>query len=468
MARLSMYLLGPFRATLDGEPVTSFKYDHVRALLAYLAVEADRPHRRERLAGLLWPEQPDPLALSNLRYALYHLRRAIGDHEATPPFLLTSRETLQFNTASDHWLDIAAFEEQVAETQRSVADQKDLQSAIALYRGRFMEGFSLGDSPLFEEWLLFKQEHIDRQMLSALHRLTQIHAARGEYKRAEPYARRLLALEPWDEEAHRQLMRLLALSGRRSAALAQYETCRRLLAEELGVEPSNETTALYEQIRDGLLSGGVIATPAPPLPSTPAPFVARARELAKLNSFLDLALAGQGRVAFVTGDAGSGKTVLIGEFARRAMAAHRNLIVAGGKCNAHAGIGDPYLPFREVLQMLTGDIEARRASGAITAEHARRLWAVFPDAVQALANEGLDLIDRFLPGEALALRAEAFAPGDAAWRTRLEELAKRKEARADLADSPQADLFEQVTQVLQTLARRNPLILVLDDLQWAD
>jgi tetratricopeptide (TPR) repeat protein len=344
-----------------------------------------------------------------------------------------------------------------------------------------MEGFSLGDSPLFEEWLLFKQEHIGRQMLSALHCLTQIHAARGEYERAEPYARRLLALEPWDEEAHRQLMRLLALSGRRSAALSQYEICRRLLAEELGAEPADETTALYERIRDGLFPDKVtrrqgdkeisphLPVPlSPPLPISPSPFVARERELAKLGRFLETALAGQGRVVFVTGDAGSGKTVLVGEFARRAMARHGDMVVAGGKCNTHAGIGDLYLPFREVLQMLTGDIEARRASGAIAAEHARRLWAVFPDAVQALANEGPDLMDRFLPGEALALRAEAFAPGDATWRIRLEELAKRQEARADPADSSQTDLFDQVTRVLQALARQHPLILVLDDLQWAD
>jgi len=109
MAHLSLSLLGPFQVTLDGQPVTGFKSNKIRALLAYLAVEADRTHRREVLAGLLWPDWPDRDALSNLRYALSNLRRVIGDRQAEPPFLLVTRDTLQFNTASDCWLDVAAF-----------------------------------------------------------------------------------------------------------------------------------------------------------------------------------------------------------------------------------------------------------------------------------------------------------------------------------------------------------------------
>ena len=130
MAHLSLSLLGPFQVTLDGQPVTSFKSNKVRALLAYLAVEADRPHRREVLAGLLWPDWPDRDALSNLRYALSNLRRVIGDRTAEPPFLLITRDTLQFNTASDHSLDVADFERQIADSQQQIANQKDLQSAI--------------------------------------------------------------------------------------------------------------------------------------------------------------------------------------------------------------------------------------------------------------------------------------------------------------------------------------------------
>ncbi len=476
MAHLRLSLMGPFQVTLDGQAISGFKSTKVRALLAYLAIEADRPQPRDALAGLLWPQRPDRDARNNLRTALANLRQVIGDRTAAPPFLLITRDTIQFNGASDYDLDVQTFErylvgEKSANRQISEPAIENLKSAIALYRGGFLEGFYAG-SAAFEEWALLKREQLHRQMMTALRRLAAHYEQRGEYEQAQPYAQRQLELESWDEQAHRQLMRLLALSGQRSAALAQYQTCRRLLAEELGVGPADETTALYEQIRDqglGIRDKGLEGRePLIPRPSSLVPFVARDRELAKLDAFLETALAGQGRVVFVTGDAGSGKTALVSEFTRCAMETHGDVVVAGGKCSAHAGIGDPYLPFREVLQMLTGDIEAQRASGAITAEHAHRLWALLPVAAQALVEVGPSLIDRLVPGETLVLRAQAFAAGGAAWQARLEELAKHKGARTDLADSLQADLFEQVTQVLQALACQNPLILVLDDLQWAD
>jgi predicted ATPase/DNA-binding SARP family transcriptional activator/predicted negative regulator of RcsB-dependent stress response len=474
--------------------LTSFESNKVRALLAYLAVEADQPHPRDALTGLLWPHRSDRDALSNLRYALYNVRNVLGDRQADRPFFVITRQKLQFNRASDHSLDVATFQDQVAglatdsriEGVTELSTQPDrrraLQSAVSLYRGPFLHGFSLDDSPAFEEWVVFKREQINRQMIVALRLLAEYEEQSRNYEEARRCVRRHLELEPWDEGAHRHLMRLLVLDGRRNAALSQYEICRRLLADELGVEPTDRTTALYEQIRVGVLNRGAILTAAPqhssspsrpesspPLPpSTPTPFVARERELEKLDRFLHLALADRGRVVFVTGDAGSGKTTLIDEFTQWAMASNEDLIVAGGRCCTQVGIGDPYLPFREILQMLTGDVEARRASGGITAEHARRLWAGFPEAVRALASEGPDLVDRLLPGEALALRVEAFAPADAPWRTELEALAELREARADRAAPTQSDLFGQVTRVLQTLARQHPLILVLDDLQWAD
>ncbi len=269
MACLSLFVLGPLQATLDGEPVTDFKSDKVRALLAYLAVEADQPHRREALAGLLWPEWPDREARSNLRYALSNLRRAIGDRDAVPPFLLITRETLQFNTDSEHWLDVAAFTD-----LRGLQDISDLEQAMAWYRGSFLEGFSVGDAAPFEEWALLKKEQLSRQILETLHGLAAIHEEHGEYEQARPYARRQVELEPWNEEAHQQLMRVLALGGQRSAALAQYQSCSRLLADELGVEPARETVTLYESIRDGTLLPAApvtMATEEAPAPGE-APF----------------------------------------------------------------------------------------------------------------------------------------------------------------------------------------------------
>ncbi len=256
MARLSIRLLGPLQIKLAGEPADDFESDKVRALLAYLAVEADRPHRRDVLAALLWPDWPDRAARKNLRNALSNLRQAIGDRtssgdrHATPPFLLITRDTIQFNAASNHWLDVRAFTAAVEAEPPAVPH---LEEALALYRGSFLEGFFLRDSAPFDDWSLLVRERLQRQALAALRQLAGHYESRGDYEQARAFAWRQVELEPWREEAHQRLMRLLALSGQRGAALAQYETCQRVLAEELGVEPAEETTELYEQIRDGEL-----------------------------------------------------------------------------------------------------------------------------------------------------------------------------------------------------------------------
>jgi DNA-binding SARP family transcriptional activator len=493
MPHLTLALLGGFQVELDGRPVTGFKSNKVRALLAYLAVEADRPHRREMLAGLLWPDRPDRDALNNLRYSLANLRKTLDDRSSATPFLLIDRNTVQFNRASDAWLDadqllgrIAAARGPHAASDLSPPAIADLQSALALYRGSLLESFSAGDAGPFEEWLLLRREQIAQQVARALASLAATFEARGDYAQAQALARRHVALEPWNEDAHRALMRALALNGQRSAALHQFQACRGILAEELGVEPAEETVALFEAIRQGgwvdkeignypggtrkqgMPAGGTrgATRPAPPL-------VARESQLSRLDQALAAALAGAGRVMFVAGEAGSGKTALLGEFTRRAMQSHAGLLVAHGACDAATGVGDPYLPFREILQLLTGDIEPKRAGAALTLEHARRLWTASPDAIQALATHGPDLIDTFVPGASLELRAQAFAGQSqrgAAWQTRLAQ--RVQAAAANSLDVRQAlqvtDIFQQVTRVIQDLARQHPLVLVLDDLQWAD
>ena len=270
MARLTVSALGPFAVVLDDQPITHLVTGKVRALLAYLAVEASYPeghlrraHRREVLAGLLWPEWPERSARTNLRNALSNLRKAIGDRDASPPFLLVTRETIQFNAEGDCRVDVAAFRALVEGAPGGQAAISALEEAVGLYRGPFLEGFSVPDSPPFDDWVLGVRERLEHQFSTALQQLVREYEHLGQHERASEIARRRVALAPWQESAHQDLMRLLAQAGQRGAALAQYEACRRALREELDVAPGEETVRLYERIRDGELG------PAPPPTSPP-------------------------------------------------------------------------------------------------------------------------------------------------------------------------------------------------------
>lgn len=314
-------MLGSFRATLDGQRITGFESNKVRGLLAYLAVESDRPHARETLAGLLWSDFPNAVALRNLRLALSNLRQAIGDHRAEPPFLLIMRDTIQFNAASDHDLDIRKW--QMADSQWHKADAeespvRDMPYAIRhTPSARFLDGFSCGSAP-FEEWLLLKREQIGQQILRTLRDLSARCEEHGEYEPAQTYARKQLELEPWDEQAHQQLMRMLSYGGQRSNALAQYETCRRLLKQELNIEPSHETTALYESIRDGQLAKAK-TVPLDNLPTPLTSFIGRQNEMAEVKRLLT-----KTRLLTLTGAGGCGKTRLALQVARD-LRGHRDL-----------------------------------------------------------------------------------------------------------------------------------------------
>jgi adenylate cyclase len=199
-----------------------------------------------------------------------------------------------------------------------------------------------------------------------------------------------------------------------------------------------------------------------------ATFVDREQELSRLESFLDRALDGQGQICFVTGEAGSGKTALLTEFARRAQTQHADLVVAVGDCNAQTGVGDPYLPFREILALLTGDVEAKLAAEAITEENAQRLRNCLRVSGQALVDLGPELIELFVPAVGLATRAATFLAGKAGWLEKLQDLAERTPHGYADYELEQRHIFEQYTNVLRVMAARQPLMLILDDLHWSD
>jgi DNA-binding SARP family transcriptional activator/predicted ATPase len=498
-SRLALYLLGPPRIERDGAPIKVNRRKAI-ALVVYLAVTGER-QRRDTLVNLLWPEYDGPRGRAALRRTLYALKKALDGG-----WLEVDREVIGLSpgagpstgSGQSLWVDVVQFRRHLAEcethgyatSQACSACVTPLSEAVALVRGDFLSGFGLRDSFNFDDWQMLQAESLRRELSGALERLVGWHSAQHEFEPALVYARRRLGLDPLDEGTHRQLMRLYAWSGRRPAALRQYEECVAVLDEQLGVPPQEATRELFQAIQVGRVHpppeeggeqievsfaarglevrGGAPSFLEGEVAVDRPLFVARERELAQLGAFLDRALAGQGRVVFVTGEAGSGKTALVEEFALRAQEAHAELLVANGNCNAHTGVGDPYLPFREILELLTGDVEARWAAGAMTREQARRLWKTLPLTAQALVEGGRDLVDTFVPGPGLVKRAAACTPGGTDWLARLAELVERKVAAPVAPSMQQSDLFEQYTRVLQTLAQRGPLLLSVDDLQWAD
>jgi predicted ATPase len=308
MTSLSISLLGSFQVRLRDKPVTGFETAKERALLAFLAVGAGQPQQRAMLAEMLWPGRPEGAARANLRHALARVRRAIGDDEAEPPYLLATRETVQFNRAGDAWVDVSAFTELGSEGIRGDSPNTGfLEEAVELYRGEFLEGFSLRDSAEFEEWTTLMREKYRRQVSDVLSSLAGIYEKSGEYEIALRHARRQVELEPWDERANRQLIRLLAKTGQRGTAMTQFESSRQAMEEELGIEPEEETLALYELIRDSTRPFAASAPIHHNLPAPVTPFVGREEELLEIRErLLDPAC----RLLTVTGPGGIGKTRL--------------------------------------------------------------------------------------------------------------------------------------------------------------
>ncbi|UCG26073.1 MAG: AAA family ATPase, partial [Chloroflexota bacterium] len=342
MVGLALRLLGGLALSRDGQPLTGFKSQKGQALLCYLAVTG-QSHSRSALAGLLWPDIPEANARTNLRKVLTRLPEAISDH------LVVTRQTIGLNPDRPMWVDVVQLEAGLAPQ----AEVEVVRQAVALYEGDFLAGFSLWDAPTFDEWAGAQRARLRQGTLGALQRLTAHFAAQEAYDLAIDYGRQLLAIEPWQEETHRQLMRLLAMTGQRSAALDQYEACRQLLQEGLGLAPAPETEALYRAIQSGdfspatglgqlrrdslepamvvereaaeqALLDGLISQAEPPAfmadaagapaPERP-PIVNRERELARLQAALAETLAGRGGLVFLSGEAGAGKTALADEFA---------------------------------------------------------------------------------------------------------------------------------------------------------
>ncbi len=234
---LQLNLLGGFSAYLNDNAFINFRSDKIRALLTYLAVEANRSHRREVLATLFWEEMTDSVAKRNLRQSLYRLKQSVGLPDG---WLVMTRQTVMLDGACVQ-SDIGRFQHLIQTNQ--------LAEAVKLYQGEFLQGLTLKDSNGFTEWQVIQREAAHQQMVLALYTLAENYLAAQDYERAQAMAQRQLTLEAWSEGAHRQAMRAYAQSGQRTLALAQFERCREILQRELGVGVSAETALLLQQIQ---------------------------------------------------------------------------------------------------------------------------------------------------------------------------------------------------------------------------
>jgi predicted ATPase/DNA-binding SARP family transcriptional activator/DNA-binding NarL/FixJ family response regulator len=300
---LEVFTLGTLQIHRSGLPLADFPTRKVEALLVYLAC-IGRSAPREQLAELLWDDRTQAQSLTNLRSTLSRL------NEQVAPFLLITRKDVSIQPQAKVWVDSVELSTTLQSTKRplSMSTAKRLEQALTLYKGDFLAGFYLNESRGFEDWQLAERERLRVGVMEALSQLVTFYLEQGHFEAGLAHASRLLELDPLREEMHRHMMIVLAGTGQRSAALAQYDACRRILTEAFGVEPEAETTTLYHQIR-----AGAFVPPTIPLKTTlhipvqPMPFIGRETELAQLESYLDDSTC---RLLTLIGPGGVGKTRL--------------------------------------------------------------------------------------------------------------------------------------------------------------
>jgi DNA-binding SARP family transcriptional activator len=406
MIRLGLRLLGGFLLQADARP-RPLPARKAQALLAYLAVRAGRAHARDTLTGLLWGDVRERQARQSLRQAMVRLRRALAGR---PRALVVQGDTVMLDARALE-CDVAAFERAI---RRGTPEA--LEQAMALYRGPLLDGVHVA-APAWEEWLQSERARLGELALEALRRLVEHHLQRGRLEASTLAATRALALDPLQEDMHRALMRLHVRQGRRPAALRQYQTCVAVLQKELGVEPEAATKRLYLEVLQ------TAAAPArrtgSPLPAADTPLVGRDAEVERLRQRLSAAVRGQGGVLLVTGEAGIGKSRLLHELTAAALARGARVLVG------RAFESEQILPFRPWVEALRQALALLRDAPGGPSPRRGELARVFPE----LSGDG------------------APPPITAAGHLRL---------------------FESLDGVIAELARAQPLVVLLEDVQWAD
>ena len=417
---LRLNFLGPPTVYLDDQPV-HFPTRKALALLVYL-VTTGEPQRRETVTALLWPNSPEYQGRAVLRNTLTYLRQALNGH----PSLIITRESVHFLGEAEVMLDLRVVS---AAAERLSSDRVTVelwQKAVAQARGEFLTGFSLSDAPEFDEWTTWQRAYWLRQVYLVFDRLTAWQMGAGESAAAADTLNRWLILNPLHEETYRRLMQVHLLNGNHEAARQVYKACQTILATELGLAPAPETDVLVTRLRD--LPIRPIATAftgiTPPLMAFALPLMGRAEEYVHLTESYRRVQAGQFQLLCLEGEAGIGKSRLATEFLNWAT-------LEGG----------------DVLRGRAYEMGGRLPYQAITDAWRERL-----DRENApedlLADVWLAELSRLLP-----------------------ELRERYPDLPLLSSDDAAAgsrLFEAFARLGSALAARRPVVLYLDDVQWAD
>jgi DNA-binding SARP family transcriptional activator len=417
MTRLDLTLLGGFSARVDARPLV-FPSRKARALLAYLSVPPGKTHARDKLAALLWGDTAEAQARNSLRQCLFGIRRVLVAYRVRA--LVLDGEQVALDPASVR-VDVAAFDRLVAEGTLA-----SLSRARVLYQGPFLDGLALRESG-FEDWLMAERRMLADRAAQVLARLIDRHVEAGAIDHAIQTGLELVALDSLSEPAHRTVMRLHAALGQRGAALRQYQACADALRRELGVEPDPATQGLYREIlrqAEVAPSRGLDQATRPTAVSfgrTSAPLIGRAPELERLSEVAAAARRGHGRVVVILGEAGIGKSRLV-----------------------------------EELLALTG----------------ARGWRVIPGRSHETERMlALGVWAGSFRAAGLTARREALADLGPAWRAELARLLPdlaEPGARIPRSSGNELRVFEAVARWLECLAVASPLLVILEDVHWAD